>query len=231
MPHYLELDETSLRRSPLILLVPGHRDSGPGHWLSMWEAQCRDCQRVDLGMWDDPHRNTWVNKLNMAIHRAHRPIILVAHDLGCLAVAWWAEYEQPSRGNPVVGALFAAPPDVDRPGRDPRLAKFGSCPRNPLPFPAFVAVSEDDPSCPRRTAQMLANDWECRLALTRGEGHIDRAAGVGGWHFGKVLLGQLLSEHRATWNVPEPVALPLGASLPDASYAPTVVPGPWARRA
>ena len=65
------------------------------------------CARVELGAPDQPHRNTWVNRLNLAIHRAGRPVILVAHGLGCHAVAWWNEYERPSAEGPVQGALLA----------------------------------------------------------------------------------------------------------------------------
>jgi predicted alpha/beta hydrolase family esterase len=145
MAHYLELETPQMRKDPLILIVPGINNSNPRHWQSVWEAQCSDCHRVDLGMWNDPQRNVWVNKLNLAIYRAERPVILVAHSLGCLAVAWWAEYEQPAHGNPVVGALLVAPPDVDRPGTDARLSRFGACPRKELPFRSFLAASRDDP--------------------------------------------------------------------------------------
>ena len=72
---------------PLVLLVPGLNDSGPNHWQTHWERDVPGCERVDLGRLDDPHRNTWVNKLNLAIHQAGRPVILVAHSLGCHVVA------------------------------------------------------------------------------------------------------------------------------------------------
>ena len=209
MSHYLDLERDRLGESPLILIVPGIHNSNPQHWQSRWEAQCGDCRRVDLGMWDDPHRNTWVNKLNLAIHRAERPVILVAHSLGCLAVAWWAEFEQPSYANPVVGALLVAPPDVDRPGTDPRLARFGSCPRSPLPFPSFLAASENDEYCSLRIAQMLASDWGSRFAFAGAIGHINADSGIGDWHFGKKLLAQLLLEHRLEHGydiAPEPFA-------------------------
>ncbi|MES2698933.1 MAG: alpha/beta hydrolase [Pseudomonadota bacterium] len=186
----------SLAQDPLILLVPGLNNSNADHWQSRWEHQRDDCHRVDLGMWNDPHRNTWVNKLNLAIHRAGRPVILVAHSLGCLAVAWWAEYEQPAFGNPVVGALLVAPPDVDRPGTDPRLARFGSCPRQPLPFPAFLAASRNDDYCQHLTARMLARDWGVRFADAGAKGHINAESAIGDWDFGQVLLNQLLREHR-----------------------------------
>src|SRR5690606_31923342 len=110
-------------RDPLILLVPGLNDSGPDHWQTHWEREFANVARVDLGSWDDPHRNSWVNRLNLAIHNAARPVILVAHSLGCHAVAWWNEYEQPSADGPVRGALLVAPPDVE--GEvDGRIARF-----------------------------------------------------------------------------------------------------------
>ncbi len=173
---------------PLVLIIPGLNDSGPRHWQTLWERKLAECTRVDLGMWDNPHRNTWVNKLNLAIDRADRPIILVAHSLGCLAVAWWAEYERSALGhnqgeNPVKGALLVAPPDVDRPGIDPRIARFGAAPRGELPFPAFLVASRNDPWCNLRTAAQLAQDWGCRFADAGAVGHINAEStwAIGRW--------------------------------------------------
>lgn len=185
-------------RDPLILVVPGLHDSGPRHWQTVWERQIAGCERVELGMWDNPHRNTWVNQLNIAIHRAEnegRPVILAAHSLGCLAVAWWAEYEQPGPDCPVIGALLVAPPDVDRPGADPRVARFSACPRRELPFPAFLVASRNDPWCSHRTAYGLARDWGCRFADAGEVGHINAESGLGDWAFGQALLNQLLREN------------------------------------
>jgi predicted alpha/beta hydrolase family esterase len=182
------------RQEPLILTVPGFRNSGPGHWQTRWESKRADCHRAELGMWDAPHRNTWVNKLNRTIRRADRPVILAAHSLGCLAVAWWAEFEKPTYGNPVAGALLVAPPDVDRPGRDPALAHFGAAPRRPLPFPSFLVASRNDPYCNDRTARSLADDWACRFVDAGEAGHINADSGLGDWRFGEELLAQLLHE-------------------------------------
>lgn len=182
-------------QEPLVLTVPGFRNSGPGHWQTLWEDKRADCRRAELGMWDAPHRNTWVNKLNLAIRRADRPVVLAAHSLGCLAVAWWAEFERPECGNPVIGALLVAPPDVDRPGRDPGLSGLSSCPRRPLPFPAFLVASQDDPYCDFRTAQGLAKDWDCRFVDAGAQGHINADSGLGDWGFGEQLLERLLRQH------------------------------------
>jgi predicted alpha/beta hydrolase family esterase len=194
--HSLELSPEQLALDPLILIIPGLGNSGPNHWQTHWEAKVPHAERVDLGMWDDPHRNTWVNKINLAVHRAGRPVILVAHSLGCHAVAWWAEYEQPINGNPVVGALLVAPPDVERAGVDERLARFAPTPRHALPFPAFLAASENDHYCSLRTARGLANDWGATFAYAGSIGHINADSGIEDWGFGQLLLAQLLREHR-----------------------------------
>ncbi|MBC2666048.1 alpha/beta hydrolase [Novosphingobium flavum] len=182
----------STTNDPLILIIPGLGDSGPQHWQSHWERERSDCHRVDLGMWDNPHRNTWVNKLNLAIERAQRPVVLVAHSLGCLAVAWWAEYERPGPGHMVTGALLVAPPDVDRPGLDPRVARFGAAPRRELPFEAWLVASSNDPWCARTSAVELARDWGCRFVDAGAVGHINADSGLGDWAFGKRLLQTLL---------------------------------------
>ena len=149
------LNETS----PLMLLVPGHDDGPARRWLAHWEACFPDAIRVELGMWAKPHRNTWVNKLNLAIDRARRPVVIVAEGLACVALAWWAEYEQPDLDTPVKGALMIDPPDVDRPGSDPRLAAFTSCPRQPLPFATCVLASRNRGAGSLQALRQLARDW------------------------------------------------------------------------
>lgn len=183
---------------PLVLLVPGLGNSGPGHWQSRWEERRGDCQRVDLGLWDRPHRNTWVNKLNLAIAQAGRPVILVAHSLGCLAVAWWARLEQP--GHPdarhrarVRGALLVAPPEVDRTPLDPRLAGFAPAPCQPLPFPSILVASRNDPYMAFADAARLAGMWRSTLVDAGTCGHINAESGLDDWAFGQDLLAGLLA--------------------------------------
>jgi len=180
----------------LILLVPGHEDRGQADWMHAWQVERTDCHRLDLGMWDSPHRNTWVNKLNLALHHADRPVVLIAEDIGCLAVAWWAEYEQPSFAEPVIGAIFVSPPDVDRPGSDPRLARFGSCPRQALPFPSYLVAGCGDTAEKRITARQLATDW--------GSGFSEASFEGGSWPFDQRLLNRLAGGGRRV--CPSPAA-------------------------
>lgn len=182
---------TDRAQRPLILIVPGLNNSGPSHWQTRWEEQRDDCVRVDLGMWDRPHRNSWVIQLNLAIQQAGRPVILVAHSLGCHAVNWWANLEQPGAHGPVVGALLVAPPDVDLAPIDSRLASFGPAPRAALPFPSILVASHDDPYMPLEGARTLAEAWGSRFADAGRTGHINADSGLGDWDFGQFLLARL----------------------------------------
>lgn len=191
-------------RDPVILIVPEGPRGGPDHWQARWENR-GDCHRLDLGMWEDPHRNTWINKLNLAVFRAERPVLLVGHGLGCLTIAWWAEYEGPTAQGPVVGALMVAPPDPDGQGKDPRLAKFASCPRTPLPFPAIVVASANDPTCSQVSAIDLARDWACDFADAGLVGHLDETSNVGDWTAGQQLLGRFLAQNRPGYGEAPPL--------------------------
>lgn len=195
---------------PLVLLVAGLNNSGPGHWQSRWEESRPDCRRVALGLWDRPHRNTWVNQLNLAIRQAGRPVVLVAHSLGCLAVAWWAALERPGSDGAVRGALLVAPPEVDRTPLDPRLRGFAPAPRAPLPFPALLVASRNDPYMAFAAARRLARDWGCELVDAGRAGHINAESGLSDWPFGQGLLDRL-----ATGLVNRPRATPAGPFGPD----------------
>ena len=183
----------SAGEAPLILTVPGLNNSGPGHWQTLWEDSLPNCRRVDLGLWDDPHRNTWVNKINLAIQRAERPVVLVAHSLGSLAVAWWAEYERPRDGK-VIGALLVAPPDVELRPIDRRLTRFAPFPHSELPFPSFLVASRTDPYMGFGQARQLARAWGSSFADAGEAGHINAESDLGEWTFGRLLLNQLLRQ-------------------------------------
>ena len=206
---------------PDILLIPGLNNSGPGHWQTLWEAKLPRARRVDLGLWDDPHRNTWVGKLALAIGRADRPVVLVAHSLGCHVVAWWAEYEAAFTAHlrnaepcPVVGALLVAPPDVDERPVDRRLTRFAPLPPSPLPFPSIVVGSRDDPYLSVGQGRRMAHRWGARYVDGGAIGHVNARSGLGEWSFGLDLLRELApaSVPIAT-NLIAPAAISEGPAL------------------
>jgi len=209
--------QSTAELAPLILTVPGLNGSGPRHWQSLWEQEITDCARVDLGTWERPHRNAWVNSLNHAIGNAGRPVILVAHSLGCLAVAWWAAMERPAFGSSVVGALLVAPPEVDVAPVDERLSPFAPAPIQPLPFPSIVAASRDDPYVQIHRARRLALFWGAQFADAGSAGHINAESELGRWEFGLFLLSRLTGRERLTREGESPLPFLLDAdnALPE----------------
>lgn len=161
-------------QAPLILLVPG-TPIVEGHWMNRWLAWSEHCHIVELGLWEEPHRNTWVNKLNLVIRRADRPVIVVTDDIAALALAWWVEFEIAQQESPVVGALIVNPPNVDLPGVDSRLARFGAIPRQELPFTSFLVSDLEGSVAHQRALMRLAQDWgSCPVC---DETHGDWASG------------------------------------------------------
>lgn len=178
--------------APLILTVPGLGGSGPGHWQSLWEEARTDTIRVELGMWDRPHRNLWVTRLDQAIRRARGPVVLAAHSLGCATVAWWAALAGQAFGRPVAGALLVAPADVDRHATRAGIAGFGPVPGFPLPFPSIVVASSDDPWVSLPRAHEYARAWGSHFVNAGPVGHINAESGLGWWQEGQELLHRVL---------------------------------------
>ncbi|NKI98261.1 alpha/beta hydrolase [Novosphingobium sp. SG707] len=176
---------------PLVLTVPGLGNSGPDHWQTRWEAIHPHCRRVELGLWDRPHRNTWINQLNLALRRAPGPVLLAAHSLGCHAVTAWAAME-PDAASLVAGALLVAPPEVDFFPLDPRVSAFSPTASGPLPFPSLLLASRNDPYCGQPAARVLARMWGARFLDAGALGHINAESGLGDWEEGWRLLAQLV---------------------------------------
>lgn len=178
---------------PTVLTVPGLNGSGPTHWQTLWERSRGDTVRAELGMWNTPHRNSWVTRLDQAIRAARAPVVLVGHSLGCLAIAWWAALSPQPFGWPVAGALMVAPADVDRADLHPALADFAPSPRIMLPFPSMLVASRDDPWIGFDAARRLADLWGSHLIDVGEQGHVNAASGLGAWSEGQELLERLIA--------------------------------------
>lgn len=182
-----------LAGNPVVLTVPGLGGSGSAHWQTLWEQSRSNTVRADLGMWDRPKRNSWVTRLDEAIRRAQAPVVLAAHSLGCLAVAWWATLSPQPWGWPVAGALLVAPPDVDQPAVREELRGFAPSPRAILPFPSIVVASSDDPWATPQAARNLASSWGSHFIDIGSYGHLNAASGIGLWQEGQDLLERVLA--------------------------------------
>lgn len=168
-----------------ILIVPGWRNSEAGHWQSLWEERLPGARRVTQGDWQFPRRQAWVDRLTEAIlaSRGER-VVLVAHSLGCIAVAH-LPHEAAAR---VSAALLVAPAD---PERRAQLADFAPVPHQRLPFRSTLVASSNDPYCPVRLAGAYARAWGSEFVRLENAGHINVAAGFGAWPQGLQWLARL----------------------------------------
>jgi uncharacterized protein len=178
-------------QNPHFIIIPGLNNSGPHHWQTIWEKKLPNTVRAELGGWDNPRRSAWITNLGIAIRQIAGPKILVAHSLGCHAVAWWTKHE-PEAGNlDISGALLVAQPDVDSVTKGSKLADFAPAPRTFLPFPTFLVGSQNDPYCSVQHAQKLARRWRARFINAGLFGHINADSDIGDWPYGLSLLDTL----------------------------------------
>jgi len=175
-------------RPERVLLLPGWLDSGPGHWQTVWELRHGDL-RVQQADWQWPRRGDWMSRLEEVLLEDTRPALLAAHSLGChLVAAWAAHTAHPDR---VAGALLVAPPDLDQADTPPQLHGWRPAVRRPLPFPATLVYSEDDPFSTPPASLALAADWGAQAQSAGPCGHVNGDSGLGEWPHGRRLLEAL----------------------------------------
>lgn len=170
-----------------IIIVPGWRDSGPGHWQSLWAAQLPGALRVQQDDWITPSRSAWVESISRTILAQIDPVVVVAHSLGCIATT----HLPPEAIARIRGALLVAPAD---PERRAVLADFAPAPYQPLPYRSIMVASSNDPYCPVRTAGAYARAWGSEFVRLQKAGHINVESGFGPWPLGLALLQSLTAD-------------------------------------
>ncbi|MFU2024219.1 RBBP9/YdeN family alpha/beta hydrolase, partial [Bordetella avium] len=68
-----------MRLQPII--IPGWKDSGPGHWQTLWADSLPHARRLSQRDWQNPDRNAWIAALSTAVNEATAPVMLIAHSL------------------------------------------------------------------------------------------------------------------------------------------------------
>jgi uncharacterized protein len=178
---------------PTLVMVPGWRNSGPGHWQSLWAERLEDAVRVEMSEddWARPRCAVWTQSIASTIVAQPGPVVVVAHSLGCIATSHLPD-DVASR---IRGALLVAPADPERRGP---LADFAPVPYHPLPYRSVVVASTNDPYCPIRTAGAYARAWGSEVVRLQNAGHINVESGHGEWPLGLALLQSLLAKH--SWS-------------------------------
>ena len=173
-----------------VLVLPGWQNSGPDHWQSRWEALF-GFRRVQQHDWMRPLRGDWLIQLEEAVLSSTRPVVLVAHSLGCIQTAAWASISQQTHR--VRAALLVAPGDVEQPDVRPLLPTWQPIALQRLPFASTLVGSYNDPYCRFERAQTLAQAWGSALHDMGDAGHINAESGLGDWPQGIALLNDLLA--------------------------------------
>ncbi|MEO7426323.1 MAG: alpha/beta hydrolase [Fibrobacteria bacterium] len=186
-------------------ILPGHGNSGPGHWQSLWELEDADFHRIEQSDWENPIREEWVATLEAAVSAVAltavpgassatggSDIVLVAHSLACLMVAEWASVAPAASLRKIKGALLVAPVDPHGPAFPGSARGFGNIPTAALPFPSLVVASGNDPYATLEYAHRRARDWGSAFADVGALGHINGSSGLGAWPQGRILLDSLV---------------------------------------
>ena len=181
-----------------VLILPGWQNSGPDHWQSRWEA-LYGYRRVDQHDWMTPKRGDWIARLEdviLSIDEGRGPVLLVAHSLGCILTAAWAQVSRST--DRVQGALLVAPGDPERDELRSVLPSWAPIVRQRLPFPSVLVGSRNDPYCAFDKAQSLAQSWGSRFIDLGERGHINAESGLGDWAEGLQLLKEVSSAEEET---------------------------------
>lgn len=170
--------------STSIIIVPGWRDSGPGHWQTLWAERLPQAWRVVQDDWHTPTRSAWVARLEETVLEQPGPVVIVAHSLGCITTA----HMKPEAAARVRGALLVAPAD---PERRAVLSDFAPVPYAAMPYRSILVASSNDPYCPIRLAGAYARAWGSEFVRLQNAGHINVDSGHGEWPLGRALLQSL----------------------------------------
>ena len=181
------------RAKASVLTVPGWHGSEACHWQTIWESRYPHISRVEQSDWERPELGRWVATLDGHVRRSKGPVVLVAHSLGCLAVAHWAQSANDRCD--VAAALLVAPPWFGGEQSCPRETRaFVPIPKEILPFPSTLVASRNDPYLCFSAAAELADHWGSNFVDAGFAGHINVSSGHGEWAQGEDLLKALLPQ-------------------------------------
>lgn len=173
------------------LIVPGWQGSPAQHWQSHWQQLLPRCTRVEQDDWLLPERQAWVAQLQRQIAADRRPVVLIAHSLGCVTVAHWAAQASAGLLARVRGALLVAPADVERLDCPDVLRSFAPIPDLPLAFPSVLVGSTNDHAASAERALIFAQQWGSDAVILPDAGHINVQSGHQQWEQGFSFLYRL----------------------------------------
>lgn len=191
MTETISIENTVSKRNHLSMttyfIIPGLGNSDENHWQTHFENSGENFVRINQKSWDQPDCEDWIQNIENAIS-GHKPseVVLVAHSLGCTAVAHWAKRFPKA----IKGALLVAPSDIDNPVYTFQMTGFTPIPLEKLLFKSIVVTSSNDVWVSEERARFFAEAWGSEFIEIGEAGHINVAGGYGEWSFGLKLLKQ-----------------------------------------
>ncbi len=177
------------------IIVPGWHGSGADHWQTHWHRIMPHSRRMKVSNWEVPQLTEWVQALQTQVRAStSQRLVLVAHSLGCITVAHWAQRHGQAEAHRIQGALLVAPADVERPKAPAALQPFAPIPRSTLPFPSLVVGSTNDAAATAERARAFAHSWGSDAVILPGVGHINAASGHHQWVEGLGFLARLAQQ-------------------------------------
>lgn len=176
-----------------ILVIAGHMGPGPDHWQTRLISKLSSARLVEQEDWVYGSLPKAVDALVQAVHASEKPVVLVAHSVGCILVAHAVQLlADPHK---VKGAYLVVPPNElalrSLNGIDPN---FVFVPRGPLPFPSLLVATSNDPHSTMEDSAELALAWGSLLVEAGEAGHIDHTSGHGPWPEGMMRFAGFLSK-------------------------------------
>jgi len=173
-----------------IVIHPGLAGGSQDHWYSRWEQKLSTARRVTQRDWSASSRPDWVETLVGAVAVSERPVVLIAHSLGVIT----ALHAAPRIGDKIAGAFLVAPPSDSVMLELPIDPAFAPAPRRPLPFPAVLVGSSDDPYADLLFPRDLAGDIGARFVDAGAAGHINNDSGHGPWPEGLLQFAHFIAK-------------------------------------
>lgn len=170
----------------IYLTVPGVTNSSPQHWQSLWEREFPEkFRRIEQKEWDAPVCADWIEKIESDVQAANpESVVLVAHSLGCTAVAHWAR----RFGTKIKGAFLVAPSDCEAESYNFDTKGFAPIPLEKLPFKSLVVASTNDEYVSLPRARQFADAWGSEFVNVGAKNHVNADAGFGEWDEGLKFL-------------------------------------------
>ncbi|UFT94975.1 RBBP9/YdeN family alpha/beta hydrolase [Pectobacterium carotovorum] len=167
------------------LIVPGYTNSGPEHWQSYMERKYTNVIRVIQDDWNNPCRQTWVERLDQTIKNTTGDIVLIGHSCGAVSVAQWVESYASEK---VVYAVMVALADVDAQDALEDIRQQRPLPTKNFSITSLLICSDNDEHLSLQRAHELASAWGSEIKVIPDAGHIHTAAGYGEWLGGEKLI-------------------------------------------